>query len=93
MNTKLLFTTRQTLHKLEDGLGISHLSESGKSIYALIASSQVTRACIQRHDYFKQYSLSTIKRVVDELISLGLIHAEPSKVDKRKKLLLLTRRM
>lgn len=87
---KQLFTDRERVRKLEKSLGIGHLSEPAKSVYAFIANGPTTIAVMFRHAFFEGTSMSTIKRAVDQLKNEGLIKSTKGKVDARKRFLFLT---
>jgi DNA-binding MarR family transcriptional regulator len=87
---KQLFKDRSRVKKLEQSLGLSHLSEPVKSVYAFIAYEPTTRSVIMRSDFCKDLSLSTIKRAVDQLIAEGLVKVFKDEIDARKRLLFAT---
>jgi len=59
-----LFKLREELRSQEKIFGLSGMSNSEKAIFAFIAQGDSTISKIQRNDYFKDYSLSTIKRAI-----------------------------
>ena len=87
MKTELtkLFLLRLTLNECEKDIGIDHLSEVERAVFALITSNEnVTITSITKHPYFHKYSLSTIKRAVLCLLNDGLIKSQKSKTDGRE---------
>ena len=84
-----LFELRRELHRQEKMFGVSDMSVPEKSIFAFIAERDSTIARIQKHDYFKDYSLSTIKRAIGSLLSGGEITVRISEHDKRERILSL----
>jgi DNA-binding MarR family transcriptional regulator len=85
-----LYKARTQLIYLEEKKGITTLNEVVKQTYAFIDNKPTTRAEMLRHPYFRNMSLSTIKRAVTELLELELIKVMPSKHDMRKKYLTTT---
>ena len=65
------------------------LSDTEFSILCFISSEPTTRSKILRHSYFKNVSLSTIKRSVEYLILYGLVSATTGELDSREKTLRL----
>jgi len=85
-----LFELRKSLVEFEDSLGLSNFSDLEKAILEFIGDQSVNNATLTdiiKHDYFKNYSLSTIKRALFSLIDKGLIIQECGKNDKRKRIL------
>lgn len=85
-----LYTTRERLSNLEEIAGIAKLNNVVKQTYAFIDNAPTTRAEMNRHPYFKDVSLSTLKRAVDELLELELIKVIRIGNDGRKKYLITT---
>ena len=80
-----LFELRQALDACEKEVGLGHLSEVERAVFAFITSNEnVTITSIIKHPYFAQYSLSTIKRAVLSLQNDGLIKSQKSKIDGRE---------
>ena len=80
-----LFELRQALDAFEKDVGLNHLSEVERAVFAFITSHKnVTITSIKKHPYFNKYSLSTIKRAVLYLQHHGLIKSQKSKTDARK---------
>jgi len=84
-----LFDARYKVYYCERQLGISHLSETTKATYELIAKQEMTIQRIVDHKYFSDVSLSTIKRSVLDLLNNELITATIGSKDKREKILTL----
>ena len=83
-----LFEIRKSLEKFEHEVGISDLTELEKSIIEFLASSkEVTLTVITQTEYFQKYSLSSIKRAVNNLIESDLVFQEISKSDRRARFL------
>lgn len=85
-----LYTTRERLSNLEEQAGIEKLNNVVKQTYAFIDNGATTRADMLRHPYFKDVSLSTLKRAVEELLELELIKVIRIGNDGRKKYLITT---
>ena len=83
-----LFELRKELHSQEKMFGLSDMNEPEKAIFAFIAQRETTITKIQKYDYFKDYSLSTIKRVVIALLSKAMINSRIGD-DKRERILTL----
>ena len=85
-----LFDLRKSLIKLEENLGLSNLSDLEKAILEFIGNQAVDNATLTdiiQDEYFKNYSLSTIKRGLVSLIDKGLVLQEFGKEDRRKRIL------
>lgn len=83
-----LFDHHNYIRKLEHNLGLDKLSPTSRLIYAYIEEASETNiAKIDRHAFFENKSLSTIKRSIIELIDAGLIKQEKSSEDGRERLL------
>ena len=85
-----LFDLRKSLVKFEENLGLSNLSDLEKAILEFIGNQAVDNATLTdiiQDDYFKNYSLSTIKRGLVSLIGKGLVLQEFGKDDRRKRIL------
>jgi hypothetical protein len=80
-----LFELRKEIHRLEKNFGVSNMNNPEK---AFIAQGESTITKIQKDDYFKDYSLSTIKRVVIALLSKAMINSRIGD-DKRERILTL----
>jgi hypothetical protein len=83
-----LFELRKEIHRLEKNFGVSNMNNPEKAIFAFIAQGESTITKIQKDDYFKDYSLSTIKRVVIALLSKAMINSRIGD-DKRERILTL----
>ena len=80
-----LFELRQALDACEKDVGLDHLSEVERAVFSFITSNEnVTITSIRKHQYFKKYSFSTIKRAVLYLQNDGLIKSQQSKNDLRE---------
>jgi hypothetical protein len=84
-----LFDARYKVYFCERQLGISHLSDTTKSVYELIAKQEMTIQRIVDHKYFSGVCLSTIKRSVVDLLNNELIIARIGSKDKRERILTL----
>jgi hypothetical protein len=82
-----LFDTREHLRFCERQLGLDDMSETSKSVLALIAKDESTIQKIYSHSYFKNISLSTIKRSVTELFVKELIIGYKALGDGRERIL------
>ncbi len=82
-----LFKLREELRSQEKIFGLSDMSNPEKAIFAFIAQGDSTISKIQRNDYFKDYSLSTIKRAIINLSTRGMIISKISEYDKRERIL------
>jgi DNA-binding MarR family transcriptional regulator len=83
-----LFETKQYLARKEKRLGIDHLTYSARNVYAFIADKDdTTISKIDRHDFFSNTSLSTIKRAVKILEVYELIEITPCILDNRNRLI------
>ncbi len=93
MNTlNKLFELRKSLDKYEREMGFNNLSEVEKSVLAFIAHTKdanITK--ITKDQYFRKYSLSTIKRAVGALINEGIVSSTQSEKDKREMILACTK--
>ncbi len=58
-----------------------------RAIFAFIVEGDSTITKIQKDDYFKNYSLSTIKRAIINLSNRGMITSKISECDKRERIL------
>ena len=80
-----LFKLRESLRECEEHLGISEYSEIERAVLEFIVNQKNTTITkILKHTYFKDYSLSTINRVVAKLLKSGVIKSEQSAHDKRE---------
>jgi len=80
-----LFQLRKALDDCEKELGLNHLSEIERAIVSFVSSNSCnTITAIKKHQYFANYSLSTIKRAVLSLQNQGIISSEQSLSDKRE---------
>ena len=80
-----LFELRQALDASEKEVGLDHLPEVERAVFSFITSNEnVTITSINKHTYFKKYSLSTIKRAVLSLQHNGWIKSQKSKIDGRE---------
>ena len=80
-----LFEIRQALKASEKEAGLDHLPEVERAVFSFITSNEdVTITSINKHTYFKKYSLSTIKRAVLSLQNDSLIKSQKSKTDARE---------
>jgi N-acetylmuramoyl-L-alanine amidase CwlA len=84
-----LFDARYKVYFCERQLGISHLSDTTKSVYELIAKQEMTIQRIVDHKYFSGVCLSTVKRSVVELLNENMITATTGSKDKRERILTL----
>lgn len=83
-----LFEIRKSLERFEQEVGISNLSDLEKSIIEFVASSkEVTLTVITQTEYFQKYSLSSIKRAVNNLIESDIVYQEIPKGDRRARFL------
>ena len=85
-----LFDFRKSLVEFEENLGLSNLSNLEKAMLEFIGNKGVynpTLTDIIQDEYFKNYSLSTIKRGLVSLIDKGLVFQEFAKEDRRKRIL------
>ena len=82
-----LFELRRELHSQETIFGLSGMSNREKAIFAFIAQGDSTITKIQKDDYFKNYSLSTIKRAIINLTNRGMVTSKISEYDKRERIL------
>jgi methionine aminopeptidase len=74
-----LFDLRRSLIKFENNLGLSDLSDLEKAMLEFIGNQAVDNATLTdiiQDDYFKNYSLSTIKRGLVSLIDKGKRHTK-----------------
>ena len=80
-----LFKLRESLRECEEDLGISEYSEIERAVLEFIVNQKNTTITkILKRTYFKDYSLSTINRVVAKLLKSGVIKSEQSAHDKRE---------
>jgi DNA-binding MarR family transcriptional regulator len=87
-----LFKMRKSLDKFEQEMGINEFSNLEKSVLEFIASANnATITSITKTDYFRKYSLSSIKRAVNALIDYKFIKQVVSSSDKRSKFLVYIR--
>jgi len=87
-----LFKMRKSLDKFEQEMGINEFSNLEKSVLEFIASANnATITSITKTDYFRKYSLSSIKRAVNVLIDYKVIKQVVSSEDKRSKFLVYIR--
>ena len=87
---KKLFDLRKSLIEFEENLGLSNLSDLEKAILEYIGNQEfdnTTLTDIIQDEYFKNYSLSTIKRGLVSLIGKGLVLQKFGKEDRRKRIL------
>ena len=83
-----LFYLRSSLYKYEKQLGLHGLSDIEKSVLEfIIHKHQATITAITKDTYFRDYSLSTIKRAVGVLLEGNFIYSTQSSDDKRVMLL------
>jgi DNA-binding MarR family transcriptional regulator len=83
-----LFKTKQLMARKEMRLGINDFSPTAKDAYAFIEEkTDTTITSIYKHDYFRNTSLSTIKRAVNLLLSHDLIEVNRCSQDRRKQLI------
>ncbi len=82
-----LFELRKELHRHEKMFGLSDMNEPEKAIFAFIAQGETTFTKIQKYDYFKDYSLSTIRIAIINLSNRGMIISKISECDKRERIL------
>ena len=85
-----LFDLRKSLVEFEENLGLSYLTDLEKAMLEFIGNQGVDNATLTdiiQDDYFKNYSLSTIKRGLVSLIDKGLVLQEFAKEDRRKRIL------
>ena len=85
-----LFDLRKSLVKFEESLGLSNLSDLEKAMLEFIGNQAVDNATLTdiiQDEYFKNYSLSTIKRALVSLIDKQLVLQEFGKDDRRKRIL------
>ena len=85
-----LFDLRKSLVEFEENLGLSNLSDLEKAMFEFIGNQAVDNATLTdiiQNEYFKNYSLSTIKRCLVSLIAKGLVLQEFGKEDRRKRIL------
>ena len=76
------------LRKYEDMLGLEDIAGPSKLIFAFISNEvETTIAKVNDNAFFKNVSLSTIKRSVTELLNNNLIVAHTSKYDLRERVL------
>ena len=87
-----LFKMRKSLDKFEQEMGINEFSNLEKSVLEFIASANnATITSITKTDYFRKYSLSSIKRAVNVLIDYKVIKQVVSSEDKRSRFLVYIR--
>ena len=87
-----LFKMRKSLDKFEQEMDINEFSNLEKSVLEFIASANnATITSITKTDYFRKYSLSSIKRAVNALIDYKFIKQVVSLSDKRSKFLVYIR--
>jgi|SaaInlLV_10m_DNA_3_1039740.scaffolds.fasta_scaffold11066_1 DNA-binding MarR family transcriptional regulator len=84
-----LFELRKEIHRQEEKFGVSNMNNPEKAIFAYIAQGESTITKIQKDDYFKDYSISTIKRAIINLSIRGVITSRIGKCDKRERILSL----
>ena len=85
-----LFDLRKSLVEFEENLGLSNLSDLEKAMLEFIGNTAVDKATLTdiiQDEYFKNYSLSTIKRGLVSLIDKGFVIQEFGKEDRRKRIL------
>ena len=85
-----LFDLRKSLIEFEENLGLSNLSDLEKAMLEFIGNQAVDNATLTdiiQDEYFKNYSLSTIKRSLVSLIDKRLVLQEFGKDDRRKRIL------
>ena len=82
-----LYELRQDLRKAEKSLGLDEFTETEKAVYALIQQTPTYRESIIKDGYFKNISLSTMKRAVQVLLESERIEAKVDVDDNRKRLL------
>ena len=85
-----LFDLRKSLIEFEENLGLKNLSDLEKAILEFIGNQAINDATLTdiiQDEYFKKYSLSTIKRGLVSLIDKGLVIQEFGKEDRRKRIL------
>ena len=85
-----LFDLRKSLIEFEENLGLTNLSDLEKAILEFIENQAIDDATLTdiiQDEYFKNYSLSTIKRSLVSLIDKGLVIQEFGKEDRRKRIL------
>ena len=82
-----LFELRKELHRQEKIFGLSDMNRPERVIFAFIAQGDSTITKIQKDDYFKNYSLSTIKRAIINLTNRGMVTSKISEYDKRERIL------
>ena len=82
-----LFELRKEIHRLEKNFGVSNMNNPEKAIFAFIAQGESTITKIQKYDYFKDYSLSTIKRAIINLSSRGMVISKIGECDRRERIL------
>jgi hypothetical protein len=83
-----LFGMYTKLRKYEDMLGLEDIAGPSKLIFAFISNEvETTIAKVNDNAFFKNVSLSTIKRSVTELLNNNLIVAHTSKYDLRERVL------
>ena len=85
-----LFDLRKSLVEFEENLGLSNLSDLEKAMLEFIGNQAVDNATLTdiiQDEYFKNHSLSTIKRGLVSLIDKGLVLQEFGKDDRRKRIL------
>lgn len=82
-----LFELRKELHRQEKIFGLSDMNRPERAIFAFIAQGDSTITKIQKDDYFKNYSLSTIKRAIINLTNRGMVTSKISEYDKRERIL------
>ena len=82
-----LFELRKELHRQEKVFGLSDMNEPEKAIFAFIAQGATTITKIQKDDYFKDYSISTIKRAIINLSSRGMVISKIGECDRRERIL------
>ena len=87
---KELFETKNNIRKLEQSLGIDHLSDPAINVYAYIHKGPTTITEISKHAFFERMSLSTVKRMVGILSDEGLVGSTVSKSDLRQRILYTT---
>ena len=85
-----LFDLRKSLIEFEENLGLSNLSDLEKSILEFIVNQAVDNATLTdiiQDEYFKNYSLSTIKRGLVSLIDKGIVLKNSQKKTEEKEFL------